>query len=216
MPDETRSLMRRLREQTAEHHRRAEFGELEQWLLHGRAPLELYIAWLEQRFLIHRTLETLLRKLVQRDPRFASAVREELFQEHNLREDLTHFGRDPGRVVPLPATLALLERMEREAHHRPPALLGVHYVFEGSKNGARFLARSLSAAYGLENGHGLRYLDPHGEAQRSLWQQFKVAMDAITFAPAEEEAIVEAAQWTFDAVMQLDTEIAAAPRHCGA
>ncbi len=216
MRDETMSLMRRLREQTAEHHGRAESNELERALLHGEAPRELYIAWLEQRFLIHRTLEALLRELRQRDPRLATAVREELFQEPNLREDLTHFGRHPGQVVPLPAARALLDRMEREVQHRPPALLGVYYVFEGSKNGARYLARSLGAAYGLENGHGLRYLDPHGEAQRSLWQQFKGAMDTIAFTPAEEEAIVEAAQWTFDAVIQLDDEIAAAPRHCNA
>lgn len=209
---ETGSLMLRLREETADHHSRAEFGELEQLLIQGRAPRELYIAWLAQRFLIHRALEEHIRGLVQSDPRLGTVIWEELFQEPRLRGDLAHFGLDPEQVVSLPATRALLERMEREARHCPPALLGVYYVFEGSKNGARHMAHSLGQAYGLVGGHGLRYLDPHGAAQRTLWQQFKAAMDAIVFTSAECQAIVEAAQATFDAAIQLDDEILATGR----
>jgi heme oxygenase len=56
----------------------------------------------------------------------------------------------------------------------------------------------------------MRYLDPHGEDQRGLWQKFKTEMDALTWSPSEQEQMVKAAQATFTAISALDDEIHAA------
>ena len=82
--------------------------------------------------------------------------------------------------------------------------MGIYYVFEGSKNGARYIAKALAKQAGIT---ALKYLDPHGEAQRGLWMKFKADMDAIPWTPAEQDSMVRAAQATFSAISRLDDEI---------
>ena len=77
-------------------------------------------------------------------------------------------------------------------------------MFEGSKNGARYIARALAKQAGVT---ALKYLDPHGELQRELWLKFKATMDAIAWTPAEQDSMVQAAQATFASISSLDDEI---------
>jgi heme oxygenase len=85
--------------------------------------------------------------------------------------------------------------------------MGIYYVFEGSKNGARFIAKALAKAWGLSDTTSFRYLDPHGEEQRSLWMKFRTDMDGIAWTPNEKDLMVKAAQATFDAISSLDDAI---------
>jgi heme oxygenase len=81
--------------------------------------------------------------------------------------------------------------------------MGIFYVFEGSKNGARYISKALK-----EKGvTALRYLDPHGEEQRPIWMKFRSDMDAISWSPTEQDSMVSAAQATFDAISSLDDAI---------
>jgi len=86
----------------------------------------------------------------------------------------------------------------------------MYYVFEGSKNGARYLVKRVAATYDLKPGPGLLYLDPHGEQQPALWAQYKARMDAAGFSPQDQDAIVAAAQQTFDLVAEVDDQVQAA------
>lgn len=86
----------------------------------------------------------------------------------------------------------------------------MHYVLEGSNNGNRFIAKAVRRALGLVEGAGDRYLDPYGDAQRGLWAHFKQRMDAAGWSGEEADAMVRAAQDTFDAVGALSEEIQAA------
>jgi heme oxygenase len=56
----------------------------------------------------------------------------------------------------------------------------------------------------------MKYLDPHGEAQRGLWMKFREDMNAIDWSAEEQDVMVKAAQDTFDAISALDDEIHAA------
>ncbi|NBT90776.1 MAG: hypothetical protein EBT50_08125, partial [Verrucomicrobia bacterium] len=86
----------------------------------------------------------------------------------------------------------------------PATLMGIYYVFEGSKNGARYIAKALAGRARIT---ALKYLDPHGEAQRGLWMKFRADMDAIAWTPAEQDSMVKSAQATFTSISSLDDEI---------
>jgi heme oxygenase len=204
------SVMVRLREQTRAHHDAAESRELQRALAKGQLPIERYQDWLGQRLLMHRALESRVRRLAEEDPRVAAIAREELYQEGNLLADLAHFKFDTAGASPLPSTGRFLAELDRYGAEQPLGLLGAYYVFEGSKNGAAFLVKALRQAYGLADGAGLRYLDPHGPKQRPLWQSFKQSMDAAGFDEPETRVLVAAAQRTFELIAACDDELYAA------
>lgn len=210
-------IMQRLKEETLPQHERAESKPLEQVMIKGEIARDLYVQVLAQRHWIHAALEQRVRDLASVDDRFTTLVPEELYQRENIAADLRFFDADPDGHPALPATRALLDEIEALAAKRPTALLGVYYVFEGSKNGARFIARNLSRSLKITGPDGLRYLDPHGEQQRPLWLAFRERMNEIPFSASERDEIVEAAKRTFDHIAAIDDELFSAtpPRQEG-
>lgn len=200
-------IMGRLREATWPQHRHAETRPLERELAAGRLPREVFIAWLGQRLRMHEALERAVTRLAAADRRVGGIVRDELLQADRLRRDLAFFGCDPEQVVCGAAARLFIDETDAIAAQDPIVLLGSYYVFEGSKNGAKFIARAVSRAYGLSNGPGMLYLDPHGEQQRPLWARFKEDMDAADFSEAEQEGMVARAQRTFELVSAADDEL---------
>lgn len=203
----TESVMRRLRDETAALHQHAESRALEQAMVTGTVSREVYSEVLSQRLLIHAALEKHIRALAQRDSRIALIIRETLFQENNLRQDLAVLGVDATTIVPRKATRALVAEIQRLGAEDPLSLLGIYYVFEGSKNGARYIARKLRPALGLQPGPGALYLDPHGEQQRPYWEEFKKAVDQAGFSATEADGMVAAAKITFEMIAALDDEM---------
>jgi heme oxygenase len=200
-------IMGRLREETAADHKAAESNPLEQALFRGGLPLEGFVRYLEQRCLVHESLDAAVARLVETEPRLRGLVPAELLQTPNLRADLEHFARKSSEILPTPGTAKYLKLLNTWSTGVNSTIWGAYYVFEGSKNGARILARTIGGAYGLHDGRGLRYLDPHGAAQRQLWQDFRARMNAIEWSATEADAIVDAARATFRAVGEIDMEI---------
>jgi heme oxygenase len=200
-------IMTRLREETRQLHHDTERGAFQQDLLSGRLPQAAYADLLQQLLPVHRVLEAQLRDHSATVAAIGRVVREEQFQESNLCEDLRFLGRDPASVAPLGGTLALIDRIDCVAREVPIALLGIHYVFEGSKNGGRFIAGALRRVHGWNGSDGLRYLDPHGESQSVLWREFKDAMDAAGLSREDEDAVVAEAQETFRGIMRIHEEL---------
>lgn len=196
----------RLKRETAELHHRAEHAPFQRALIMGELAQALYERHLEQLLLLHMGLEGRLRELCARRPEVARIVQGFQFQEAYIREDLAHFGRseaDLAAIEPVPALAALLAEIEDLAGSRPLALLGMHYVLEGSNNGGRFIARAVRKAYALTPGQGDRYLDPYGEAQPLHWQAFKDELDASGFTRDEVEALLDGARRMFEGIRQV-------------
>ena len=187
-----------LRDQTAEHHKRAERSDFQRQLIAGRLPVAGYIGWLEQMLCVYRALEA---HLASGKPRYAGVDVEVWRKTPQLERDLAHFGRAVP-PAPVPATEAFLGQMGRWAEGRAPVLLGVLYVLEGSTNGSRHIARSLKKAYDLPGGAGLDFLDPYGDAQPERWREFKSRLEAVVPAGDVDELVV-AARGTFDAVTEI-------------
>jgi len=205
-PDRS-SIMLRLKESTQSLHDATEDGTFNQELVKGNLPRDRYVEMLAQLFLIHRALEGHLRRHAASVPAFGSVLRDYQYQEPYLLADLVFFGRDTGTIETLPATKRLVNRIDEIAAREPAGLLGMHYVFEGSNNGSKFISKAVRRAYQLANGDGTRYLDPYGDHQRGYWQRFKDDMNAVEFTPAQRDAIVQTAGETFEGVMKLHGEL---------
>lgn len=204
----TPSIMEALKSSTSARHDAAEGHQFQKSLVKGELPREQYAAYLGQLLHVHRTLESLLRNHASSTPAIAAVVKSVQYQEPYLLEDLAFYGLDPARIEPLPATKALAEEMQRVARECPAALLGYHYVMEGSNNGNKFIARALAQAYRLPAGKGLKYLDPYGDQQRPFWMQFKTDMDAQSFTADERQRMLAAADSMFAAIGAISTELA--------
>ena len=198
-------IMGRLKAETAEQHAVAEAKPLEAALIGGSIAHDQYKEYLAQRWLIHRELEAATDRVLDEDHRLSGLGLPGLYQTANLEADLAYLGVDTATIKPLKGSENLVGTIRNAPS--PAVLMGIYYVFEGSKNGARFIARSLGKAWGKTDLEGMKYLDPHGEAQRGLWLKFREDMNAIDWSPEEQDAMVKAAQDTFDAISALDDEI---------
>jgi heme oxygenase len=151
---------------------------------------------------VHASLEGRLRQLASANGVVRGIVDDEQFSESHLVEDLRHLGSDPRSHRPSDGTTELLSHLDHRAATCPVALLGSHYVLEGSKNGGRFIARAVRRAYGLSDA-GTRYFDPYGDQQPERWRAFRASMDAAVFASDERAAIVETACETFAGITRI-------------
>lgn len=202
-------IMERLKEETRDLHSQAEGQPLEQDLAKGRIAREAFVDYLAQRYRIHEAFDEALRGALGKHSAFAAVARDYHYHAPRLAADLRFFGTEPDTVEPSEDTRALIAEIQRLAREEPVSLLGVQYVFEGSTNGARFIARAIRGVFRLEGTDGTRYLDPYGEEQRARWGAFKQAMNEQTFTPAEQDGIVEAGKKVFAGIIAIDGDIAA-------
>ncbi|MBK8267461.1 MAG: biliverdin-producing heme oxygenase [Planctomycetes bacterium] len=201
------AIMLELKNATQSLHDDTEAGHFNKELVMGRIPLEGYIESLAQLFLIHRALETHLARIRTDNPAIRAVVQDYQLQEPYLRADLDFFGRNPEAAIPTASVAEFLAHINRLAVDCPISLLGMHYVFEGSNNGSKYISNALRRAYSLEGNNGLNYFDPYGDKQREYWQAFKSDMALQTFNPNERKAMVDAARATFAAVKRLHEEL---------
>lgn len=209
-PLQTFSVMTLLREGTSDLHTRAETHDFQKSLVSGRISREAYAAYLQQMLLVHRALESALRAAQDRVPAIARVVTAEQFQEPYLLEDLAFYDAPTTGYAPTPGTAALIERIQRDAQQQPLALLGHHYVLEGSNNGNRFIARAIRKAFGLTGDAGVRYLDPYGERQRDVWSAFKTEMDAQGFTEPDGAILLDAAKAMFQGITAISEDLSRA------
>lgn len=201
------TLRERLKNDTRAQHQDAENRPIEQAMAKGTLEPDKYAQLLGQRWLVHRHLESLLDEAVTKEPRLAPFVNDDHKLGPIARADLIRFGIDPDEIQPLQATTKTNAQLTELADVCPIALLGPHYVFEGSKNGGRFIARSLLKAWGPDYLKRLSYLDPHGDEQSALWKQFCEAMNELKINDDELQRIVDAAAFMFDGVARIDDEL---------
>lgn len=208
----TPSVMERLKVETLEAHKAAEGHPLQRAHAQGTLPQDRYVANLGQMFLVHRALEAELRAAAEKLPSIKTVVKEYQYQEPYLREDLAFFGVNPDAVSPTAATVRIVKRIEELGKTTPLALMGMHYVLEGSNNGSKFLCRVVQRQYGLQPGPGTRYMDPYGDRQREYWAKFKDDMNAAGFTDEQATELVGAAGEMFIAIGAINSDVLNAAR----
>jgi heme oxygenase len=186
-------------------HERTERHPFHAQLLRGTLARGNYIAYLEQLFLLHQALLPALERAAVAHPGLVRGNDAQLSIEC-LKEDLDFLGGSTAST-PLPPTRELVARIAHLGEKSDAECVGMHYVFEGSKNGGRFLARSIREAYALTGADGTRYLDPHGPEQPAHWRAFKETLDSVRLSEAEGQQVITGATSLFIALGQIATEI---------
>lgn len=213
------TLSVRLREATADHHVRAEKHMVQQALVRGQATPGLYHTWLLAMRALHEVFEARL-ETARRLPGFGGLIEDHHFRVALIDEDLdamaviirraaaaSSSSAIPTRTVLGPRTSAAWAAIDAMIEVDPAVVVGPFYVLEGSTNGGRFIAKAIRHSLPLPPNAGTRYLDPHGELIRERWARAKSAIDALPLTPAQHDAIIDAAQRTFDAVTDLMDEM---------
>ena len=124
----------------------------------------------------------------------------------DLVRDLEHFSSAAG--ASLAATAAFASRIDAWGSVGGAELAGVLYVFEGSTNGGRHIARAVRRGYRLGDHGGAAFLDPYGEAQGERWVEFKEALDRAV-DERDLPAVIAGAETAFDAVAAIGGELLA-------
>ena len=206
-PAATDSLMADLKHATQAAHVATEHQPFQRALVDGSLPRDAYLALLAQVRPIHAALEDRLWRAAATCEPIRLVLHDDQRCTPHIDADLNHLAPRTEHPAPLPATQRLLDAIDASAGADPVALLGWHYVFEGAKNGGRYIARSVRAAYALPPDAGTRYLDPYGNEQRLRWQAFKDAMDRLNLSPAQRAAILDAASTAFDMIGGVHAEL---------
>lgn len=190
------TLTERLKQAIADSHERIESLPLTAAMLGGRLPRGAYLGLLAELECVHEPLEAEFSRRADHVPVYrASMARTEL-----LRGDRLALAAEPLPPAPLAETQELLDRIRNWADRTPWALVGVLYVFEGSRMGSLVLAKRLAASLGVpaEPGRGLDYhLDGAAERPRA-WGRFKGEIDALPLTPGQQDEVVRAATETMD------------------
>jgi len=198
-----RSLAGMLRETTREAHARAEKHPLHASMVAGHVTKGQYVAWIGQMHHVWQAVDAALAARCATDARFASMVKPYHAHADRIAADIEYLSPGRGCDAALPATGRFVEMVRQAAASLGPELIGIWYVLEGSTNGGRFIARSLSRALGIAGPDGLRSMDPHGEEQRERWRTWRADLDALSFTETQCATIAHAARWAFDAIYEL-------------
>jgi heme oxygenase len=201
------TIMERLRDSTAEAHKKAEGHPLQRALATGALSKELYVAFHSQLYLVHGALEALLAAHAAKEPAISKVVKLYQLTAQYHAADLRFFGVDLAAIRATKGTTAIIGRIGQVAKENAAALLGYQYVLEGSKNGSKFLSRVVMKAYGLAPGMGVLAMDPYGDHQRAYWQQFKDDMNSIGFAESQAAAMIAAAAEMFEAIASIGDDV---------
>jgi len=183
-------LTPRLKDDNWALHQIAERQDTGGSLLKGTVPIEGYTKMLGQQYLINKALDQALDKALPGCPRCAELITDDQRLSQYLLADLAHFGIDPASLQAEPGVARYIQHIQGHTD-QPLHLLGLHYVRLGACNGNSFVARKVRKDFDLPETAGTRYLDPFGAEQRTNWMEFKDALDAMNFSPAEQEEIFE-------------------------
>jgi len=203
------TIMQRLRDETSDLHSHAESRTLQREIAQGTIDRSTFVSYLGQLYAVHDALESALRDVQSRHPAISTLATPERMRVPDLDRDLEFYDFNREQVEAGAAAERFVSLVERTRETEPVALLGALYVLEGSTNGGRFLAQALRKSWNLDGG-GVEYFDPYGDRQRLLWAAFKREMDEASFEPRHQDAIVELAKRTFDAIAEISDEVATA------
>lgn len=200
-------LMARLKTQTQPLHDAAEKHAFHHALATGQARREDYAAYLGQLLHVHAALDDALRAAARTNAVIGRVWRDEHHNVARIEQDLRTLGVDPARARAGEAARRCIDHIRAASVSEPVALLGFHYVMEGSKNGGKFIAKVVRRSMNLPGNDGTHYLDPYGDAQRALWGHFRADVDGSHVEPREQDAIVRAAEAMFAAVAQMGDDV---------
>lgn len=175
--------LRRLKEETADLHLRA---ETHVHILDGGATVEDYRAYLGAMLGFHAPIE----RALAGDPALAAAGFDAPARHKRawLAADLRALGDDPARW---PACAALPDVGV------PTRAVGAAYVLEGSMLGGRYILAKLPPALAALRGRATAFLDGYGAETGARWRGFGAVVERLVRTPGDTDLAVAGARDTF-------------------
>ena len=201
-PGAPRTILQRLKEETREHHARAEAAM--RLLDPGLSPA-LYRRHLEALYGLYAPLEAQLQELLAGAQGAEALELPRRWKRTFLARDLTALGHDAASLERLPHAPPLpLEGV--------PEALGAMYVLEGATLGGQLLLRHLSRHFSGHPVGDFTFFRAYEEALGPMWRAFGEALVRATPDEAFAVRVVRGAHLTFDAFERwLDEALRAPP-----
>ena len=200
---QSKTIMERLRNETASYHAILESLPYFQTLIDHNLPLECYAGQLRALAIIHSTMEHEM--AVSKDVRVLSVWNHRLEKLPLLEQDLAYF--EPrvlaDSILPIEAALAMASRIRIRQAENPVTLLGYLYVFEGSTLGNSIHVSDIKAAFHLDGPDGCRYYLSYQDQVQDRWKQFTETMNRVLDDPSLHDPVIDAAGEAFDGLKKL-------------
>lgn len=190
---EEKSLMNRLRDETAEFHQAVEaklpFGEEDFSLAVYRRLLIGFYNFYRQ---FEPEIENALRRLA-------------IDFDYEARRKKTKILADLENLNA--ASEVLAEKSDIDAENDAEIgvkldsggkIFGALYVIEGSTLGGQVIARILKQKFNLDESNGAAFFSGYGARTGEMWKEFRTAIHAFAENGADQEQIIAAAKETFE------------------
>jgi len=183
-------IMQKLKAQTRSHHDVVEEFAYSNKIMDGTITLEEYKELVLKNYHFHLCIEEAAAALlsVEQQKLLAFGKRGKL---PLLREDLLALGLTPDDLTMTgEAPEYKLDTLE--------AVMGALYVAEGSTLGGAVIQRKLAANPAVGGEVPMHFYGCYGKEIGEMWKSFMMAMVRLVGKPEQAEAVVGAAQATFD------------------
>ncbi|MEO9327532.1 biliverdin-producing heme oxygenase [Gordonia aurantiaca] len=186
------SISDRLREATAEAHRRAEHAPFIDDLMSGRLDRGEYERLAAQLYFVYEALEEVGDALAD-DPIAGAVFDDRLRRLPHLGADLASFGIDPATVTPLPAVARYVEAI-KATRDDPARYVAHHYTrYLGDLSGGQVVAHRMREHYGVDDS-GLSFYRFTGIDKLKRYKDaYRARLDALPLDDAAVDRLVDEA-----------------------
>lgn len=195
-------------------HEEVETGPLEQSLVDGALPTEVYADLLAQSLPVYARIEQLAPAFAA-DPIAGPFVRPEVFRTAHLERDLVHYSGPAwrNRHELLPETLAYLERIEDVAATDPIAWIAHSYTrYLADLSGGLAIDKAITEAYGLTGNDG-RWLYtfelPDGVSPTRWKNGYRQLLNILDVPTADKVRLIEEALVAYECNIALNDALVA-------
>jgi heme oxygenase len=197
------TLMDSLKVAISEQHARMEVLPFIAELTNGQLPLESYVGQLRAMAVIQSTLDHELAQINSSEIRTLLLGRPSRLV--HLRKDLSIFDKlnIPDIEAALGHTRTIAELIRRYRVEQPSDLLGIMYVLEGTTLGNAVHLPDVIRTFGSQTAGTVHYYAGYGDRTVEYWQEFCVAMNALTMNQDGCSRLIQVAIDFFDKLVAL-------------
>jgi heme oxygenase len=205
----TEPLSKVLRDVTWGSHERAEFGEFEQALIHGKLRREVYAVLLAQSYVVYSAIEEEAERLAD-DPIASQVIFPEVHRAEAVALDLEFYlgsnWRDELEILPI--TAAYVERIHAAAAEGPAGYIAHNYTrYLADLSGGFVIDKAITGAYSLEVDGRRLYIFDGIDQPTAFKQTYRGILDTLDLTFEQKTKLIEEALIAYEFNIKLNETI---------
>ncbi|MEE2056085.1 biliverdin-producing heme oxygenase [Rhodococcus artemisiae] len=196
---EVTGFAERIRIETQQAHSDTENSVFVTELLAGKLDASAHAALIAQTWFVYDALERIGQTYAD-DPIVGPFLAPELLRTSALEADLVFLLGEQWRegIVPLPATVAYVERLQKVAASSPEAFLAHHYLrYMGDLSGGQIIRRMLERAYGYDRDGLHFYIFDEIPKTKPFKDSYRAKLDAAPLDETQQQQVIDEANLVF-------------------